>query len=79
MAFVVAAPVLDPILFGALLIIVGWKTASIYVGVAFAAALGLALMAEKVDLERYMKPLPTAVEQTDQAESAPWAGLCLEW
>ena len=78
-AFVVAAPVLDPILFGALLIIVGWKAALIYLGVAFAAALGLALLAERVDLERYMKPLPTAAEQTDQAESAPWAGLRLEW
>ena len=78
-AFVVAAPVLDPILFGALLIIVGWKAALIYLGVAFAAALGLALLAERVDLERYMKPLPTAEEQTGQAESAPWAGLHLEW
>ena len=75
-AFVVAAPVLDPILFGALLIIVGWKAALIYLGVAFAAALGLALAAERVHLERFMKPLPVAA---GSADSTPWAGIGLEW
>ena len=51
MAFVVAAPVLDPILFGTLTIIVGWKAALLYLGVTFAAAPDLTLMTEKVDLE----------------------------
>jgi len=76
-AFVVAAPVLDPILFGALLIIVGWKAALIYLGVAFAAALGLALVAERVNLERFMKPLPVAAGSAEHA--TPWAGIGLEW
>ena len=76
-AFVVAAPVLDPILFGALLIIVGWKAALIYLGVAFAAALGLALAAERVNLERFMKPLPVAGGSAEH--STPWAGIGLEW
>lgn len=78
-AFVVAAPVLDPILFGALLIIVGWKAALIYLGVAFAAALGLALAAERLNLERFMKPLPVAAGGAESSHSAPWAGIGLEW
>ena len=59
-AFIVAAPVLDPVLFGALAIIVGIPAALIYLAVAFTAALMLALLAEKVDLDRFMKPLATA-------------------
>lgn len=78
-AFVVAAPVLDPILFGALLIIVGWKAALTYLGVAFASALGLALLAEKVNLERFMKPLPSITGPSESGESGPWAGLRFEW
>jgi hypothetical protein len=77
-AFVVAAPVLDPILFGALLIIVGWKAALVYLGMAFVAALGLALVAERVNLERFMKPLPGLSELSDPSPSAPWAGLRAE-
>ncbi len=78
-AFVVAAPVLDPILFGALLIIVGPQAALIYVGVAFAAALGLALLAEKVNLERFMKPLPDLTGQAEQTYPTLWTGYRREW
>ena len=78
-AFVVAAPVLDPILFGALLIIVGWKAALLYLGVTFAAALGLALVAEKVGLERFMKPLPTLAGGSQTAETEAWQGWGSEW
>lgn len=60
-AFIVAAPVLDPILFGALVLIVGWEAALLYLGIAFTAAVGLALAAEAVQLERYLKPLPAAM------------------
>lgn len=56
-AFIVAAPVLDPILFGALVLIVGWSAAVIYVSVAFSAAMGLALLAQHVDVERFLKPV----------------------
>ncbi len=55
-AFISAAPVLDPILFGALVLIVGLKVAVVYSVVTFAAALGLALIAEHVGLERHLKP-----------------------
>ncbi|MDE0288679.1 MAG: permease [bacterium] len=82
-AFIVAAPVLDPILFGALAIIVGLPAALIYLGVAFAAALLLALLAEKVDLDRFMKPLATGaggpLSGTGSLEQTPWQGLRLEW
>lgn len=60
-AFIVAAPVLDPVLFGALVLIIGLPAALVYVAVAFGAALGLALTAQAVGVERHMKPLVDAV------------------
>lgn len=60
-AFIVAAPVLDPILFGALVLIVGWQAALIYVAVAFTAAMTLALVAERLDVSRFMKPVAEGV------------------
>jgi uncharacterized membrane protein YraQ (UPF0718 family) len=60
-AFIVAAPVLDPVLFGALVLIVGVQPALIYVAVAFAAAMSLALAAQKFDISRFMKPVAQAV------------------
>ncbi|MGA9277784.1 permease [Ilumatobacter sp.] len=56
-AFIVAAPVLDPVLFGALILIVGPLAATIYLVVAFTAALALALVADAVGIERHLKPL----------------------
>lgn len=55
-AFVVAAPVLDPVLFGALLIIAGLETALIYSAIAFTAAIGLALAAEAFGIEKHLTP-----------------------
>ena len=40
-AFIVAAPVLDPVLFGALVVIVGLKAAVLYAIVAFTAAMSV--------------------------------------
>lgn len=57
-AFIVAAPVLDPVLFGALVIIVGIKIAIIYACVAFVAAFSLGLLAERYDISTQLKPLP---------------------
>lgn len=57
-AFIAAAPVLDPILFGALVIIVGVKAAAAYAAVAISAAALLALAAERFDVGRHLKPLP---------------------
>ena len=56
-AFIVAAPVLDPVLFGALALIAGFETAALYAAVAFVGALGLALVAEAFDLERRLPPV----------------------
>ena len=60
-AFIVAAPVLDPILFGALVLIVGWAAALIYVAVAFSAAMTLALVAQRIDVSRFLKPVTAGV------------------
>jgi uncharacterized membrane protein YraQ (UPF0718 family) len=56
-AFIVAAPVLDPVLFGALVIIVGIEASIVYVGVVFSAALGLAVLAQQLNVERFLKPV----------------------
>ncbi len=76
-AFIVAAPVLDPILFGALILIVGIEAALIYVAVAFSAALTLALVAQRMNIERLMKPLSSEPEETCETSCAPygWRGL----
>lgn len=58
-AFIVAAPVLDPVLFGALVLIVGLKAALIYVLVAFLAAMSLAAAAELIGIEQYFKNIET--------------------
>ena len=54
-AFISAAPVLDPILFGALWLIVGPTVAVIYFVVTFIAALLLALTSQYVGIERHLK------------------------
>ncbi len=59
-AFIVAAPVLDPVLFGALALIVGLDVAVAYVTIAFVAAMTLALVAERIGIEQWLKPLPAA-------------------
>ena len=60
-AFIVAAPVLDPILFGALVLIVGFTAAVTYLLVAFTAAFALALAAERINITRWLKPLPASL------------------
>ena len=58
-AFIVAAPVLDPVLFGALVLIIGFDVAIAYLAIAFLAALALALAAQRIGIERYLKPIPS--------------------
>jgi uncharacterized membrane protein YraQ (UPF0718 family) len=59
-AFIVAAPVLDPVLFGALVLIVGLEVALAYLAIAFAAAMTLALVAQHLGIEHRLKPIPTS-------------------
>ncbi len=93
-AFIVAAPVLDPVLFGALVVIVGIKAAVTYGLVAFTAAMTLALVAERVDISRHLHPVavgigpanpsPTITAPTDPEsctgaeDSPPWRGARVE-
>ncbi|MBT5775422.1 MAG: hypothetical protein HOH95_13730 [Dehalococcoidia bacterium] len=68
-AFIVAAPVLDPILFGALVLIVGLTAAVTYLLVAFTAAFTLALAAERINITRWLKPLPASLLSTLECSS----------
>ena len=55
-AFIVAAPVLDPVLLGALVLIVGAPVAVAYGLVAFGAAMVLGLVAQRSRIERLLYP-----------------------
>jgi uncharacterized membrane protein YraQ (UPF0718 family) len=79
-AFIVAAPVLDPVLFGALTLIVGIQAALVYAAVAFSAAMTLALAAQRLDVERFMKPVSGAEQVDCDTSCTPnrWRGLLPE-
>jgi uncharacterized membrane protein YraQ (UPF0718 family) len=92
-AFITAAPVLDPILFGALWLIVGPQVAVLYVAVTFVAAITIALVAQRVGVERHLTAVaaPTAARRPStvgaaerstcdgtQDETEPWRGSAVE-
>lgn len=74
-AFIVAAPVLDPILFGALILIAGFPAAIIYLSVAFVAAMALALVADSIGIDQFLKPLPATATPTTSQHQTPAATL----
>lgn len=91
-AFVAAAPVLDPVLFGALVIIVGLPAASLYTAVAFAGAMTLALAAQRFGVELALEGIGS-LERSDRGcstgepphanngcgtEPSEWTGLPTE-
>ncbi len=53
-AFITAAPVLDPVLFGALVLIVGPAAALLYALIAFTGAMTLALVAQRTNIEAHL-------------------------
>lgn len=69
-AFITAAPVLDPVLFGALVLIVGPAAAVLYAAIAFTGAMTLALIAQRVGIESQLKP-DTSVAQQVTATAVP--------
>lgn len=82
-AFISAAPVLDPILFGALWLIVGPTVAVIYVAVTFFAALLFALTVQRIGIERQLKPIadhalsrqPVAVRASETSSPGVWGAV----
>ncbi|MDH3300351.1 MAG: permease [Acidimicrobiia bacterium] len=79
-AFVSAAPVLDPVLFGALVIIVGLPAASLYMAVAFLGAITLALVAQHLGVELSLDGLGSVEDPGGSCGGKPcaWAGLSTE-
>ncbi|MGI9607939.1 MAG: permease, partial [Acidimicrobiales bacterium] len=78
-AFIVAAPVLDPVLFGALTIIVGLEAALIYVVIAFVAALTLAMVAQAVGIDRHLKPIESDARSSCDESATCGVGPTDEW
>ena len=60
-AFIFAAPVVDPVLIGALAIIIGPTGSVVYAATAFAAAFVLALIVDAIDIAPHLKPVPALV------------------
>ncbi|CAN5889429.1 hypothetical protein BH23ACT10_BH23ACT10_34420 [soil metagenome] len=56
-AFIVAAPVLDPVLFGALWLLIGGRGAVLYMLVTLVAAVSLAVVADAVGADRHLQPI----------------------
>ena len=88
-AFIVAAPVLDPILFGALSVIIGFEAAIIYMVIAFTAAMVLAMTAQAVGIEQHLEPVDdrqrvaafagTGTGNAREPAAEPvWLGLAIE-
>ena len=71
-AFLAAAPVLDPVLFGALTLIVGLQAAVIYSLVAFVSAITLAMVAQRVGIDHRLKiPVAEPVVASHSATAVP--------
>lgn len=70
-AFIVAAPVLDPILFGALVLIVGLQAALVYLVVTFCTAVIIALVAQRMGIERSLRPLAALAHETTAPVTEP--------
>lgn len=68
-AFITAAPVLDPVLFGALVLIVGPAAALLYAIIAFTGAMTLALVAQRVGIEAHLKPLAAVPSEAPMANT----------
>lgn len=69
-AFLFAAPVVDPILVGALAIIIGPTGAGVYTVAAFAAAFTLALIVDAIDITPHLKPIPALAQASSPAPAA---------
>ena len=80
-AFIMAAPVLDPVLFGALVLIVELKAAVIYLSVAFVSALVLAIIADRADISAQLKPitLQSTSSTCDPSQWHAWRGYRTEF
>ena len=69
-AFLFAAPVVDPILVGALAIIIGPVGAGVYTVAAFTAAFTLALIVDAVDITPHLKPVPALAPASASSSAA---------
>lgn len=74
-AFLVASPLLNPIILGAVGLLFGWGIAAGYGVVAFSGTLVVAAVWDRLGLERYVKKV--RVEGGD-ADTEPWGGLRAE-
>ncbi len=89
-AFIVAAPVLDPILFTGLAVIVDVQAAVVYTLVVIASSALVALLAEAGNVSRMLKPIPVSTAAGPQPLTppdaacrdigpSPWSGIQVEF
>ena len=74
-AFLVASPLLNPIIIGAVGLLFGWSIAAGYGVVAFLGTLLVAALWDRLGLQKYLKKVRVEGEQTT---TQPWAGMRAE-
>lgn len=71
-AFLIASPLLDPIIFGVIWILFDWKIMIGYALVGFVVTIIISLLWGKMGLERYVRRVKVSAEGHD---TSPWRGL----
>ncbi|WP_433500734.1 permease [Sphaerimonospora sp. CA-214678] len=74
-AFLIASPLLDPIVFGVVWILFGWKIMIGYSIVTFVVTIIISLIWGKMGMERFVRRVKVSAEGHD---TSPWQGLRTE-
>jgi uncharacterized protein len=74
MSFLLASPLLNPVIFGLLLVLLGWKITAMYVGFTFAAAVLAGLVLERLGFARAVKSVTVVGGHTAGAALDPKPG-----
>lgn len=72
-AFLLASPLLDPIIFGVIWILFDWKVMLIYASVTFVIVFALSLLWGHMGMERYVRRVKVSAEGHDT--TTPWKGF----
>lgn len=62
--FLLAAPLLDPLVFAVLLLLFGWQATLAYVAVTLGVVIVLALVADRLAVERFLRPVRRQADAT---------------
>jgi uncharacterized membrane protein YraQ (UPF0718 family) len=73
-SFVIASPILNPIILAMVLALLGWRASAIYAAVTFAAAVACGLVLEKAGFADHVKNVRVTGGMDDSASASTFAG-----